>query len=266
MHPGFRRQPHPPRVRRRPRRRVRRPHGRRAVRGRRHQRHDRRPPARRPTTSCADVRRARLAEARRAGITTIEIKSGYGATVDGRGPPAATGAGELTEETTFLGAHVVPPEYAGRADEYVDLVCGEMLAACGPHARWIDAFCEVGAFDADQCRAVLDAGRAAGLGSAAARQPARVRDRACSSPSSSDARRPTTARTSPTTTSPPSPAATRSPRSCRRPTSRPASPTPTPAASSTPVPPSRWPPTATPGRATPRRCRSSSPWPCASCG
>ena len=58
----------------------------------------------------------------------------------------------------------MPPEYADRADAYVEFVCGEMLAACAPHARWIDAFCETGAFDADQCRAVLDAGRAAGLG------------------------------------------------------------------------------------------------------
>ena len=73
-------------------------------------------------------------------------------------------AHELTEETTLLGAHVVPPEYDGRADDYVALVCGPMLAAAAPHARWIDAFCERGAFDADQCRAVLSAGRAAGLG------------------------------------------------------------------------------------------------------
>jgi imidazolonepropionase len=59
---------------------------------------------------------------------------------------------------------VVPAEYAGRPDDYVALVGGEMLAACAPHARWIDAFCEQGAFDADQCREVLEAGRAAGLG------------------------------------------------------------------------------------------------------
>ncbi len=107
--------------------------------------------------------RARFDEARRAGITTVEIKSGYGATVDDEARLLRI-AGELTGETTFLGAHVVPPELAGRPDRYVELVCGEMLAACAPHARWIDAFCEVGAFDADQCRAVLEAGRAAGLG------------------------------------------------------------------------------------------------------
>jgi imidazolonepropionase len=105
----------------------------------------------------------RLAEARRAGITTIEIKSGYGGTVDGEARLLRI-ASELTAETTFLGAHVVPPEYAARADDYVALVCGPMLAACAPHARWADAFCERGAFDADQCRAVLEAGRAAGLG------------------------------------------------------------------------------------------------------
>ena len=58
----------------------------------------------------------------------------------------------------------MPAEYDGRPDAYVDLVCGEMLAACAPHSRWIDVFCERGAFDADQSRAVLTAGRAAGLG------------------------------------------------------------------------------------------------------
>jgi imidazolonepropionase len=105
----------------------------------------------------------RLAEAHRAGITTIEIKSGYGGTVDDEARLLRL-AGELTSEATFLGAHVVPPEFEGRADDYVGLVCSEMLAACGPHARWIDAFCERGAFDADQCRAVLEAGRGAGLG------------------------------------------------------------------------------------------------------
>ena len=106
---------------------------------------------------------ARLAEAHRAGITTLEIKSGYGATVADEARLLRL-ARELTPETTFLGAHVVPAEYAGRADDFVALVCGEMLAASAPHARWIDAFCEHGAFDAEQCRAVLEAGRAAGLG------------------------------------------------------------------------------------------------------
>ena len=102
-------------------------------------------------------------EAARSGTTTLEIKSGYGLTAVDEARCLQV-AGELTTETTFLGAHVVPPEFDGRADDYVAEVCGPMLAACAPHARWIDAFCEEGAFDADQCRTVLEAGRAAGLG------------------------------------------------------------------------------------------------------
>jgi len=105
----------------------------------------------------------RRREALRAGITHLEIKSGYGLDVDTERRSCMV-AGEHTDDVTFLGAHVVPAEYEGRADEYVDLVCTEMLAACAPHARWIDVFCERGAFDADQSRAVLEAGRAAGLG------------------------------------------------------------------------------------------------------
>ncbi|MCB0998528.1 MAG: imidazolonepropionase [Acidimicrobiales bacterium] len=102
-------------------------------------------------------------EAWRAGITTLEIKSGYGLDVHHERRCLRV-AEELSAQTTFLGAHVVPPEFDGRTDDYVELVCGEMLDAASPHARWIDAFCEVGAFDADQCRAVLAAGAARGLG------------------------------------------------------------------------------------------------------
>ena len=58
----------------------------------------------------------------------------------------------------------MPPEYAGRADDYVSLICGPMLRAATPYARWIDVFCERGAFGADHARAVLTVGRAAGLG------------------------------------------------------------------------------------------------------
>lgn len=105
----------------------------------------------------------RAVELRRAGVTTFEIKSGYGATVADEERTLRV-ARRFTTETTFLGAHVVPAEYAGRPDEYVGLVVGPMLTACAPHSRWIDAFCEAGAFDADQCRTVLEAGRAAGLG------------------------------------------------------------------------------------------------------
>jgi imidazolonepropionase len=107
--------------------------------------------------------RARRAEALRAGITHLEIKSGYGLEREAERRSCAVAA-ELTDDVTFLGAHAVPSEYEGRADEYVALVCGEMLDACRPYARWIDVFCEEGAFDADQSRTVLEAGRAAGLG------------------------------------------------------------------------------------------------------
>jgi len=110
-----------------------------------------------------ELARARRAEGLRAGITHVEVKSGYALSVAGEARLCAL-AGELTDDVTFLGAHVVPDAYAERADEYVALVCGEMLAACRPHARWIDVFCERGAFDAEQSRAVLQAGRAAGLG------------------------------------------------------------------------------------------------------
>jgi len=106
---------------------------------------------------------SRIAEARSAGTTTIEIKSGYGLTVDDELRSLEIAAAH-TDEVTFLGAHLVPSEFVGRADDYLDLVCGPMLEGAARHARWIDAFCEVGAFDADQCRRVLEAGRAAGLG------------------------------------------------------------------------------------------------------
>ena len=81
----------------------------------------------------------------------------------GRG--AGSGAGRRGHpEVTYLGAHVVPPEFAGDPAGYVDLVCGPMLAACAPHARWIDVFCETGAFGAEAAAAILAAGREAGLG------------------------------------------------------------------------------------------------------
>ena len=111
----------------------------------------------------AKLATGRRDEALRAGITHLEIKSGYGLDAESEARSCSVAAG-FTDDVTFLGAHVVPPEYEGRADDYVALVCGDMLAACAPHARWIDVFCEVGAFDADQSRAVLEAGRDAGLG------------------------------------------------------------------------------------------------------
>lgn len=108
----------------------------------------------------ANARRL-LAEARAQGTTTIEIKSGYGLTVADE-ERALRLAATLTPETTFLGAHVVPDGID--RDAYVDLVCGEMLAACAPHARWVDVFCETGAFTVDETRRILTAGADAGLG------------------------------------------------------------------------------------------------------
>lgn len=101
-------------------------------------------------------------EMRRQGTTTVEIKSGYGLSVTDEARSLAI-ARQFTPETTFLGAHVVPPEHADDPAAYVELVTGPMLEAAAPYARWIDAFCETGAFDADQARTVLAAGAAAGL-------------------------------------------------------------------------------------------------------
>ena len=110
----------------------------------------------------ANAQRLR-AEMRAQGTTTLEIKSGYGLTVDDEARSLRL-ARELTPETTYLGAHVVPPEFADDAAGYVALVTGAMLDAAAPHARWIDVFCETGAFDVDQARAILEAGAARGLG------------------------------------------------------------------------------------------------------
>ena len=101
-------------------------------------------------------------EMRRQGTTTVEVKSGYGLTVHDEARSLAL-ARQVTEETTFLGAHVVAPEYADDPSSYVDLVTGPMLDACAQHAKWIDVFCETGAFDEDQARAILQAGKAKGL-------------------------------------------------------------------------------------------------------
>lgn len=107
-----------------------------------------------------------VAEARAQGTTTVEVKSGYGLSVADEARSLRL-ARTVTTETTFLGAHVVPPDHAGRREQYVDLVTGPMLAACAPHARWVDVFCEPAsphAFDVDEARTVLNAGAAAGLG------------------------------------------------------------------------------------------------------
>jgi imidazolonepropionase len=104
-----------------------------------------------------------LREMRRQGTGTVEIKSGYGLSVEDEARSLAI-AGQLTDEVTFLGAHVVPEEFAEDPAAYVDLVTGPMLDACAPLARWIDVFVEEGAFDADAARTILTAGRDRGLG------------------------------------------------------------------------------------------------------
>jgi imidazolonepropionase len=118
------------------------------------------------TRAATDVRLAArtaalVAEMQAQGTTTVEIKSGYGLTVEDERRCLEI-AQAFTEETTYLGAHIVPPD-ASSADDYVRMVTGEMLEACAPYARWIDVFCERGAFDADQTREILLAGTKAGL-------------------------------------------------------------------------------------------------------
>lgn len=120
------------------------------------------------TTAATDAElRARLEgfidELLAQGTTTVEIKSGYGLSV-GEEERLVRLASKVTDEVTFLGAHVVPSGFDGRADDYVDLVTGPMLSVCAPHSRWIDVFCEDGAFSVEQARRVLEAGREAGLG------------------------------------------------------------------------------------------------------
>ncbi|MEU7041484.1 imidazolonepropionase [Streptomyces varsoviensis] len=104
-----------------------------------------------------------LREALRQGTTTMETKSGYGLNTEDEARAVRIAAAH-TDEVTFLGAHIVSPDYADDPAGYVDLVTGPMLDACAPYARWIDVFCEQGAFDADQSRAILTAGRDKGLG------------------------------------------------------------------------------------------------------
>ncbi|MCM2579193.1 imidazolonepropionase [Streptomyces meridianus] len=101
-------------------------------------------------------------EALLQGTTTIEIKSGYGLTTEDEARSLSIAAAH-TDEVTYLGAHIVAPEFADDPAAYVELVTGPMLDACAPYARWIDVFCETGAFDGDQARAVLTAGARRGL-------------------------------------------------------------------------------------------------------
>ncbi len=102
------------------------------------------------------------------GVTTIEVKSGYGLTVEDelkmlRAGRALGEARNVRVVTTLLGAHALPPEYAGRADDYVELVCDAMIPAAVGLADAVDAFCEGIGFTPTQTDRVLHAARAAGL-------------------------------------------------------------------------------------------------------
>lgn len=102
-------------------------------------------------------------QARSSGTTTVEIKTGYGLTPEHEAAHLHL-AGQLTAETTFLGAHLVPPEFAEHRDDYLTLLVDTMIPAAAATARWCDVFCEEGAFDPDESRAVLDAARDRGMG------------------------------------------------------------------------------------------------------
>ncbi|HSN02786.1 MAG TPA: imidazolonepropionase [Acidimicrobiales bacterium] len=104
---------------------------------------------------------ARAAALFAGGVTTLEVKSGYDLTVEGEVRLLEVAA-TLTEETTFLGAHALAPEFESR-DAYVELVAGAMTRACAPLARWADVFCDRGAFSVDEARHVLEKARDAGL-------------------------------------------------------------------------------------------------------
>ena len=109
---------------------------------------------------------------RAGGVTTLEIKSGYELTLEGE-TRLLDLADEWSDDVTFLGAHVVPVEFAKDREAYVDLVGGAMLASCAPSSRWADVFCDDGAFSVDESRSILLRARDAGLGLRAARQPTR---------------------------------------------------------------------------------------------
>ncbi|MHB1969548.1 MAG: imidazolonepropionase, partial [Acidimicrobiales bacterium] len=106
---------------------------------------------------------ARVRALRAGGVTTLEVKSGYELTSEGEARDLRL-AREVTEQVTWLGAHALPPEFAHDRAGYLALLTGEMLARCAPLARWADVFCDVGAFDLDETRVVLEAARARGLG------------------------------------------------------------------------------------------------------
>jgi imidazolonepropionase len=101
-----------------------------------------------------------LNEALQSGTTTVEIKSGYGLTPDSE-ELAINIASEFTNETTLLAAHVVPEEFSGDPDAYVQLIIDTMIPAT--KAKWIDVFCDRGAFTPEQTRRIFSAASNNGL-------------------------------------------------------------------------------------------------------
>ena len=199
--PRLRRLPQPPGVRRRPRRGVRGPD-------------DREPytaggirttvaATRAATDEQLAANLARLvAEMRGQGTTTVEVKSGYGLTVHDEARSLAI-ARQVTDGDDVPRRARGPAEYADDPAAYVDLVTGPMLDGCAPHARWVDVFCERGAFDEDQAEPILrpaPTAVCAGASTPTSWRPAA----ACSSRASSASSPSTTAPTSPTPTSTPS--------------------------------------------------------------
>jgi imidazolonepropionase len=115
------------------------------------------------TTELRDTTQTRLDALRAYGVTTVEMKSGYDLTLEGEVRLCEI-AREFTEETTFLGAHVVPSEFTDRRDDYVALVAGAMLDRCAPLVRWADVFCDQGAFSVEEARLILSRAKRKGLG------------------------------------------------------------------------------------------------------
>src|SRR5262245_8397089 len=117
-----------------------------------------------------DASATRVRRLMKEGVTTIEIKSGYGLDIESERKTlrVARRLGRelpLTVRTTFLGAHALPPEFAGRADDYIDEVCSAMLPALAREGLVdaVDAFCESIGFTPAQCERVFSAARALGL-------------------------------------------------------------------------------------------------------
>jgi imidazolonepropionase len=113
---------------------------------------------------------AALEDMARQGTTTVEAKSGYGLSLESElksleAIRAAARQWPGTVVPTFLGAHVVPPEYRGRSQEYVEMVCKEMIPAVakGKLARFVDVFCDRGAFSGDETARIFKAAEEHGL-------------------------------------------------------------------------------------------------------